>query len=466
MALIASVAGIVMGVVLPIAVLAGLGWLWLWERGYALIWVVVTLAMTGIGLLISFLTLRWLEAYQSPIAQEVEDDGEGATSGAAFYAPREQRAWDAVEKIAEDADPETLTTKDAVLALGVRTVETVASHIHPDTPDAVWRFTVPEALALIERVSGKLRPMIADNVPFGDQLSVGQVLRIYRWRSAIDLANRAYDIWRIVRFMNPLAAATQEVRERLTKSMYASVREELAKRIAAAYVREVGRAAIDLYSGRLKVEGKSLDSHVTVATSSDHKTLDAPSEPIRILLAGQTGSGKSSLVNAMAGEVHVAADTLPTESGFQPVRIAREGMPDMILIDAPGLSYDDRSLTTLAEKAASADIVIWTAGANRADRDLDRRGLAMLDAYFDKRTDLRPPPRLLALSHVDVLRPQRDWSPPYDLADTENAKAVTIAAALEAATDDLSFSAGRRNSGVSCRSARALQCRSHMGQNC
>ena len=133
----------------------------------------------------------------------------------------------------------------------MRTIEAVARQIHPQDRNPLWKFTIPEALALVERVSADLRPFVVDNIPLGDQLTVGQVLKIYGWRSAIGMAEKAYDIWRLIRLVNPVTAAAQEAREQITKHLYANVRDQMARQLAGAYVREVGRAAIDLYGGRL-----------------------------------------------------------------------------------------------------------------------------------------------------------------------------------------------------------------------
>ena len=178
--------------------------------------------------------------------------------------------------------------------LGLQTIETVARRFHPQVDDPLWRFTVPEALTLVERVSRELRPFVVDNIPLGDQLTIAQVIKIYRWRSVVDVAEKAYDLWRIIRLLNPVAAITNEARERLTKKLYTGVRDELARRLMQGYVREVGRAAIDLYGGRLRVSTEQIVHHVSEATERDGAAPDI-AEPLRLLVAGQVGAGKSSL---------------------------------------------------------------------------------------------------------------------------------------------------------------------------
>ena len=194
-----------------------------------------------------------------------------------LWNARETGAWEAVVHIIETLEPSKIDSRDAVLALGTRTVDAVAKQMHPGEKDPLWKFTVPEALALIERVSSELGPLVRESIPLGDRLTVGQLLTIYRWRSIIGVAESAFDLWRIVRLLNPASALTQEMRENVTRQLYDWGREELARRLAAAYVREVGRAAIDLYSGRLSVPAATLATTVTKATRQDRSKQASPS---------------------------------------------------------------------------------------------------------------------------------------------------------------------------------------------
>ena len=240
---------VVLALMLPALSLLPLGSLWLWERGYLLYWIAIAFVIT----VSTFLIELWLvSAPQQPVQDTLRAEPHNP-AGDQILPDREEAAWAAVEALAAAAVPSKFVNRDAFLDLGIQTIEAVAKCMHPTDSNPLWRFTVPEALALVERVSHELRPFVVDNIPLGDQMTVGQVMKIYRWRSVFDVAEKAYDLWRIVRLINPVTAVASEARERLTKNLYSGVRDQLAHRLIGGYVREVGRAAIDLYSGRLRV---------------------------------------------------------------------------------------------------------------------------------------------------------------------------------------------------------------------
>ena len=232
--------------ILPAATLVPFGSLWLWEHGYLLHWAAAAMVLVS-----GIVGLEWW-LLRSPSDIDAEAALE-APPGSVEWSVREAHAWQAVEVYASALTPEQVRGENAIRELALETINVVAHQIHPGEVNPVWNFTVPEALALAERVAARLRPVVLDNMPLGDQLTVKQVLRLYEWRVAVDWAERAYDIWRIVRLINPAAAITHEARERLTKKVYTNLRDEFTVRVAQGYVREVGRAAIDLYGGRLRV---------------------------------------------------------------------------------------------------------------------------------------------------------------------------------------------------------------------
>ena len=236
-----------LALLVPLLSLVPLGSLWLWERGYLLYWIGAAFVVTIVTLLIELTLLPSPRSSQ----QEPVDHHLSMNPADAADPVREAAAWDAVEALVAAADPTKFVTRDAFIDLGVQTIEAVARSMHPLDKDPLWRFTVPEALALVEHVSRELRPFVVDNIPLGDQLTVGQVMKIYQWRNVFGVAEHAYDVWRIVRLLNPATAVASEAREQLTKKLYSGLRNELGHRLIGGYVREVGRAAIALYSGRM-----------------------------------------------------------------------------------------------------------------------------------------------------------------------------------------------------------------------
>ena len=422
-------------IALPSLTLVPFGGLWMWQHGYALYWVFGACLFVIASFLVQLYLFKRLDLPKQGERPFVPPEDAAAES----WTPRENEAWKAVLAVADTAELSHLTSWPAFWGLGKRTIEAVAKSIHPEVKDPLWQFTMPEALAVIEQVSHRLKPMAIENVPLGDKLTIRQFIQIYQSRGLIDAAQKGYDIWRIIRMLNPATAVTQELRERLSNQMYRWGREELAKRLARAYVKEVGRAAIDLYAGRLRVAPEDLEAHVTEASARDRKAAKIKAEPLRLLLGGQVNAGKSSLVNALLNAISAGSDALPLTNQFTAYEIKREGVPQALIIDSPGLDSAEQPLEKLVGEAIQADLIIWVASAVRADRDLDARALAAIRDYFVKHPNRRRPPMMLVLSHIDRLRPMHELAPPYDLADTANPKAASIRAAMDAAGSDLGF---------------------------
>ena len=428
-----------LGIFLPVVTLIPLGSLWLWQNGYLIPW--------GIGVtlttLVAYAALRWLvgpTAAPSPAPSSGAGGAPVPTSADPGWTPAEQAAWARVQTIAADVDPDKLATREAALALGLQTIEAVALSLKPERRDPLLQFTAPEALALIERVAARMNGFVRDSVPLGEQLTVAQALALYRWRGAFDTAQQAYGVWRAIRVLNPATAIASEIRERLSKEIMSWGRDHIARRLAVAFVEEVGRAAIDLYGGRLRLDPARMADAASAASARDLTAIEgASAEPLRILVAGQVSAGKSSLVNALAAEVKAAVDALPATARFTPYRLTRDGLPAALIIDSPGLKAGAQSYDALCEAAADSDLILWVSAANRADREPDRLALEAVRGYFTAHPNRRRPPILLVMTQIDRLRPFQEWQPPYDLAAAAAPKAASIRAAVEAATSDLGF---------------------------
>lgn len=366
------------GLAVPTLSLIPFGSYWLWQNGYLLYWGLAAAATTSLAFLYQ---RRMLQPRPTEKAKAVDPDD--LPSG--HWSPGEQQAWAGVIELSDRSEPKHLSSRDEAINLGLRTVETVARRLHPDVDDPLWQFTVPEALALVESVSTRLRPMIVDNVPLGDRLTVAQLLDLYKWRGALDVANRAYDVWRVVRLVNPVAAATQEARERLTKQMLDWGKDQVTRRIVKAYVREVGRAAIDLYGGRLSIETKGPVTALNGVDVGDGE-VRRRARPLHLVLTGRDPDRLTRLLHALATDSRFYTTTTYAD-GHDAVEVERDGISEPIVIAIATLD-EARSRAALPPQLEHADIVVAT--GPEVDRTVALANARLAD-HFARRQHLAAP---------------------------------------------------------------------------
>ena len=157
------------------------------------------------------------------------------------------------------------------------------------------------------------------------------------------------------------------------------------------------------------------------------------------MVAGQTGVGKSSLVNALAKEIQAPVDALPATSGFRVYGLQHAGFPSAVLVDSPGLDASSASRDALIAQATESDLILWLVPAHRADRQIDATAIAAMQRAVADARKGSPLPVIAVLSNIDRLRPIQEWTPPYDLRSTTQPKAISIRQAIEAVSNDLAM---------------------------
>lgn len=406
--------------VLPVAALVPLGLFWLW-RAEALPWwllAMVSCSAAGYGL-------------QRGLRRRDRDLLTGAaTSPDPGWPPQAEDAWSVVERLAEAAKLEDWPLDDGgrLWTLGRNTLDAVARYYHPKQERPLLELTVPHTLLIIERASRDLRAAVTDHIPLSHRLTLGDLLRAWRWKDAAERLLNVYRAGRLV--INPADALLSEVWGHLRGQAYGAAWIELHRWLLREYVRKVGYYAIELYSGRLTLTDTPMPEPITAE--------NPVTEPLRIVVLGRANAGKSSLINALFGQLTAATDVLPdTRAALQPYRLERDGLDAALIFDTPGCDTELLSGKALKQAVRDADLLLWVCAAQRPDRAVERKVLDAARGWQAERLDRRPPPLLVAVSHIDQLRPPREWQPPYDLLNPQGTKAANIRAAVEAVAADL-----------------------------
>lgn len=417
---------------IPLLGFGVVGALWLYERGW-LGW--AGLIFLGGEALAYFLFRRWSRRDDRLLPRP-------SKAPPADFGPRDQEAWQVVQEYQDriERGEITLTSLEQCLSLGREILERVAKFYRPGEREPLLAVPVPLLMRAIEETARDLAAITAD-LPLAHRITIGDAVRGYRLGQKL---RPAYDVYRV---LYPLFNWQNVLfRMLVTERLFDLTWETLNQWLLRWYVDRVGYHAIELYSGRLlltrRLDGAPPLSPETAKILTEEQT--PHTEPLRILVLGQVKAGKSSLINALFGEVRAATDVLPATAQLTAYVLERPSLGGKVILSDLG-GYEDPSATqerteeALAE-AVRSDVLILVLSAVNAAREPDRRLLAQLRERFARQPNLTPPPMVVALTHIDLLRPPLEWAPPYDIVTPASPKARSIRGALDAVAAELSLS--------------------------
>lgn len=386
------------------AFIAGLWWLWLYD--WWLLWLVVVTVTT----LLLWAARHWWKGLFFKLPE--------VTAKNQNWSPHEQAVWKQLQNRVQMVNPEHYPVDallpDKLLHLALDLSLEVAQQYYPDTKEPRLAVPLPELIHSAERVCRDIRHG-AEQVPLSHVVTAGQLLNLHDYYRRY--GTQAKNILRLGSLLlNPQTHVLNELRNYLLGQTLSFSGQELLRWVLQNYTQWIVRHAIDLYSGHQ--QGELL-----------------PETALRFLVLGQGNSGKSSLINALFGDVTAAADILPTTGGFDCYQLECDGLPALNICDSKG--YSDDLPKDLEQELDRADFVLLLCKANEAARKPDQKLVTVFQDYFQQHPEKVRPPLLILCTHIDKLSPVRKWQPPYNIVNPQQGKAKSIRAVMETLAEEL-----------------------------
>lgn len=362
---------------------------------------------------------------------------------------RDQQAWKLVEeraKKAESIPAIQFTEPGFYLKTGQEMAFELARFYHPYAQDVYGMLTIPELLAVAELAAKDLSELVNRYIPGSHILTIDDYKRA---RSAVDWYRRANNLyWIMSAIFSPIETAARYVASRVTTgTTWNLLQQNVLLWFYTAFLHRLGAYLIELHSGRLRV-GASRYSELLAqqrepspAEMRESSPEVAPAREVTIAILGQVKAGKSSLINALLGEQKALTDVLPLTNEITRYQLQPAGIDSrLVLLDTTGYGHEgprEDQVRTTEEAARQSDLLILVLHARNPARAADVQLLDRLKAWFVANPNLRMPPIIGVMTHVDLLMPAIEWSPPYNWREPQRTKEAQIQQAIKAASEQL-----------------------------
>ncbi|TWU45557.1 GTP-binding protein YsxC [Novipirellula aureliae] len=418
---------------LPVLCYIVIGLIAIYQTGW-MKWVLISLPIAW--------TSAWIIRRMWPAAKLSQTGHTVPLTAPDFWTPIDASAIELVEQFrseVDDVNSKTITDGWRFIEDAKVLAQRLANHYHADTGgNLVHQLTLVEMLAVIHLATEDLETWVLSNVPGGNIATMGQLKQVPGVVNKIELAQKIIYFGSAV--LNPAKLAAYPL-WRKSGQVVVELQDELVRRFYQRYLRQVGYYLIEMYSGRLKAGSQQYRQRFAEMATAVHAAR-GDARPLELLqdlettiaVMGQVKAGKSSLINALTGDATAKTSVLPET---QNVARYQFRLPDsdnnLILLDTPGYSEADvtrKQRSEIRTAVEKADIVLLVMAANSPARDADVKMLKTLSDYYQTKRQLRPPTIIGVLTHIDLLRPVREWQPPYDWRNPHELKEESMAAAV------------------------------------
>jgi predicted GTPase len=421
----------------PTVFLLVMGAYYLWWRSSWGFW--VSWAMLGCLALAYFLGWRWQRKYRLLRLD---------FAPSLHWTDQDRRAWQLVEaraKAGAELSPDKLSDVNFYLQTAQDMGLELARFYHPKAQDPVGALTIPEILAVVELAAHDLAEMVDQYLPGGHLLTVNN------WRQAkkaSDWYQKATNLyWLVSGIFSPVNTGMRYLASKVGVSRpFELLQQNLILWFYSAFVHRLGTYLIELNSGRLRVGATRYRQLLQEAGLDGQREQPAakPEEEVRqvtLTVMGQVKAGKSSFINALLGEQRAKTDVVPATAEITRYELHPEGIPSrLVLLDTVGYGHTgpkEDQLRATQESARQSDLLVLVLHATNPARQADLELLQGLRDWFASQPNLKRPPVLAVMTHIDLLSPKMEWAPPYNWLKPVRIKEQQIDQAAAAVREQL-----------------------------
>lgn len=439
---------VVLGLIaLPLLILAGVGSYHLWTGGWLFIFWCVMAGCMAAGYVLG---IYWHSKKRLLHHPEFANP--------THWTDRDREAWKLVEERAKKAvslTTDEMSEPDTYFATAKEMVYELAHFYHPGAKDPVGHLTIPELLAVIELASHDLAPLVDRYLPGGHLLTVEDWRRTQQLTTWYRRGMNVY--WLVSALYSPIDTGIRFLASQVgLATPFQMLQQDLMVWFYQAYIHRLGTYLIDVNSGRLRVGATRYRQLVgEMAIYEQDKARPAlpttlaetpadeppPARQVVVTVAGQVKAGKSSLINALLGEQRAVTDVLPATANVQQYALEPKDIPTRLVIqDTVGYGHEgprEDQLKATRHAAEQSDLLLLVLHATNPGRQADLDMVRDLATYFREHPELRKPPFIAVVTHIDLLSPTMEWSPPYNWAEPKRPKEQNIHDALAAVRDQL-----------------------------